>query len=245
MKLRATLLALACIALPLAARAETTVGGIAIGETIAATVHDLGMPLRVESSDTGNAFTFPSSIAYVDDDGVVRAVQTSVGTVSVVLDGKPATFAIGESTTDRADALYASVGEYSSDTLRSYRLTPQRELALFFDKATHRLTHAYYGERGALARLGILPGDDITTTVPYRAPKLRGSAVSGTSGALATIVRYEIDARGSVTNLSIAVPSSDPAADTDLLKRLAGDRYVPAQLGGRAIGSVVFRDVRR
>lgn len=240
----AFLVAVAIAALPLAARAETPIGGITIGASIAATVRELGAPQSVESSDAGNIFTFPTSQAFVDDEGVVRAAAVSSGAPSVLIDGKATAFAIGTYTSAQADAHLASIQEFSSDTLRSYALSPRRELALIFATPTHRLVRVYYGERGPLARLGILPGDDINKTVPFRAPKLRGTAVAGTTGALVTIVKLDLDVHGNVTTSTIVVPSTDVAADAELLKKLSTDRYIAAQLGGRAIGSVVFREIR-
>ena len=235
-------LALACA--PLAAGAQAPLGGISIGATVVATIRDLGLPQSVDSTDASNVFTFRTGTAYVDDDGIVRAARITSGTATIMLEGKLAAFAIGEYTTARADAQFANIQEFSNDTLRSYVLSRQRELALIFNITTHRLAQVYYGERGPLARLGILPGDDINKTVPFRAPKLRSSSIGGATGALATIVRLDIDVHGGVTKATIVVPSSDVGADAAIVKHLSDDRYLPAQLGGRPIGGIVYREVQ-
>ena len=226
-----------------AARADAPIAGIFIGHTIAATIRDLGLPESVDSTDVGNVFAFAASTAFVDDDGTVRALETNTGAPTIAIEGTLVRFPIGTFTSAQADARFANIAEFSSDTLRSYRLSPQRELVLIFERATQRLAHVYYGERGPLARLGILPGDDINTTVPFRAPLVRGTSFANMSGALTTIVRLDLDARGNVTKTTVVVPSIDPAADATIVKQLAGEHYAPAQLGGRQIGGVVYREI--
>jgi hypothetical protein len=226
------------------ALAESPIAGITIGESVTAAAKDLGPPSSVESTDTVNRFTFATAVAYVDGDATIRAVDTATGSFSVDIDGKPHTFTIGTFTTAEADAQLSSYAEYASDTLRSYRLPPSRELALIFDKATQKLTRIIYGERGPIARLGVLPGDNLLNAVPYKAPRVRTTAIAGTTGTRLTVVRIAVDRGGNPTSIDVVVPSADPAWDATLAQRMKDDRFWAAQLGGRNIGATVFRALR-
>lgn len=243
-------LALWALAAPLAARGEAPLGGVAVGSAIANAVRAIGMPSAVDSTDSGNRFVWTTpnatTTAYVDDDGMVRAVEYAplAGSVRVDIDGKAKAFPIGAYSAAQADAELASFAELATDATRTYRLSPARELVLAFDAKTQRLVRVAYGERGAIGRIGYLPADQMAKVVPYVAPKLRHSALASGTGAQATIVKYTIDRGGAVTDVAVLVPSSDAAFDTQARTALAGDRFAPATLGGRAIAATVFRELR-
>ncbi|GAC1419606.1 MAG: hypothetical protein NVSMB5_11620 [Candidatus Velthaea sp.] len=234
---------LAVITVPLAAFADAPIGGILLGSPVAAIVRTAGTPGSVESADSGNRFTFPTATAYADDDGMVRALDVSTGDVRVEVDGKPKTFSIGTYTYARAEAELANFAEFSNDSTRTYILSPTRELVLMFD-AAKKLSRVIYGERGPLARLGVIPGEDGAKTFPYKAPKVRHSALADGSGARITIVKLRVDRTGNVTDVEVLVPSTDSPFDERVVKQLATDRFTPATLGGRAIGATVFRELR-
>jgi len=226
------------------AAAEAPVGGVTIGSTIAALVRESGFPASVESMDTGNRFTFAGAVAYANDDGIVVAAETAAGSVTVEIDRKLKTFAIGTYTMPQADAELSNVAEFAADGVRTYRLSPERELVLLFDRTTQKLARIAYGQRGQLARLGLVSGDDGNKTVPYKAPRLRHTALSDGNGSRATIVKLEIGRSGDVKTVAIVVPSSDSAFDENVPKVLVTDRFIPATLAGRAIGATVFREIR-
>lgn len=235
--------AFAVLTLPLAASAETPIGGISVGSSVAAIVQNAGVPVSVESSDSGNRFTFTAAVAYADDDGVVRAIDVNGGDIRVDIDGKPKTFAIGAYAYAKAEAELASFAEFSNETTRTYILSPVRELVLVFDTAK-KLSRVIYGERGPIARLGVIPGEDGAKTFPYKAPRVRRSALTDGSGTRATIVKLRVDRGGNVLDVAIVVPSADSAFDARLQTQLLTDRFTPATLGGRAIGATVFRELR-
>jgi hypothetical protein len=57
-------------------------------------------------------------------------------------------------------------------------------------------------------------------------------------------VRLDLNRGGGVTNVTVIVPSDDPAYDTMLVQKLAHDVYIPAKLSNRAIGASVYREIR-
>jgi len=237
-------LALVTVALGTIAAAEAPIGGVTIGTTIAALVHDSGFPSTVESTDSGNRFVFPGAVAYTNDDGVVVAAETAGGSVSVDIDGKPRTFAIGTYTSGQADLELATVAEYAGDGVRTYRLSDERELVLLFDRPSRTLLRVAYGQRGQLARLGLVSGDDTIKAVPYKAPKMRATARADGTGSRITIVKLDIARTGDVKNVTVVASSGDAAFDAGVTKELMTDRFTPATLGGRAIGATIFRELR-
>jgi hypothetical protein len=236
--------AIVAFALPLLGAAEAPVGGITIGSTIAAMIRENGIPTAVETIDMGNRFAYANAVAYANDDGVVVAAETATGTVPIEIEGKPRMFAIGTYTSAQADKDLATVAEFASDNARTYRLSAERELVLTFDKTTHVLARVSYGQRGQLARMGIISGDDTLKAVPYKAPKIRSTALKDGTGTHVTIVKLDVGRAGDVKTVTVVVPSDDPAFDASLTKTLLTDRFIAAQLGGRAIGATYFRELR-
>jgi len=232
-------------ALPLAAGADTAaVAGVTLGVPIAGIATALGPPVDVASTDGGNRFAFAHVAAYTDGDGIVQAVDASAGTPRIDVDGTPHAFAIGSYALARADAELASDAEFARSDVRTYRVPPDRELVLVFADATQRLARVVYGERGAIVRLGLVPGENPATIAAYTAPRVRSTALAGDRGTDATVVRIAVDSRGNVQTVDVVIASHDVAFDAQLATRIRADRFVAATLGGRAIGRVVFREIR-
>ena len=222
--------------------AELPLGGIALGSPVSSVARTLGPPATVTSLDSGNGFAFADgATAYADDDGVVLAVDLRSGSPRVEVDGTARAFPIGSYSAARADAELADVAEFSTPTLRSYRLAPRRDLVLGFAPGSSRLERVAYGEPGQLARLGLLPGDGAAKAVDYRAPRRRGTvAADALSGTRTTVYRVAIDRAGTVQRVDVLIPSTAPAADAEGGRALAADRYAPATLDGRPIAAAVF-----
>ena len=224
----------------------------ALAAPVAALVRRCGAPARVASSNDGNHFTFSGDGAAVDalvdaDRALVRAIVVRADApqaVAIDVDGTARTFAFGTYAQAQADAELTTVADYAFGGGRAYRLDPARELVLNFDPATKRLARVAIGERGTLARLGLLPLPIDQSPFPYLAPVLEHSAVADAAGSQATIVRLDVDRFGIVRTVAVVVPSADPAFDAALAARLGDDVYAPARLGGRPIAAGVFRELR-
>ncbi len=242
---RAFAAVLFALSVPVAASAaDVPFAGLTIGESVTVAAHDLGTPSSVASTNTGNVFTFPSVIAYIGDEGDVLAGDVTHGSVRVTIANVPHSFTIGTYTSAEADTEFAGIAEFTTNTLRTYRLSSTRELVLVFDKDTQKLVRVVYGQRGQIVRLGLLPGEDFVKAVPFLAPRVKTTAIAGTSGSDVTIVRIVLDGGGNITGLTVVVPSSDPAFDASLAKRMTDDRFYAAKLGGRNFPSVLYRAIR-
>jgi hypothetical protein len=236
--------AVLALAPPAIGAAETPVGGIVVGASLAATVRENGIPTAVETIDSGNRLTFARADAYTNDDGVILVAETSSGSVAIDVDGKTRTFTIGSYASIQADLDLSTVAEFASDNTRTYRLSPERELVLTFDKTTQKLARVSYGQRGQLARMGLISGDDILKAVPYKAPRIHTTAIKDGTGTQVTIVKLDIGRDGDVKNVAVLVPSGDAKFDANLAATMSTDKYLSAQLGGRAIAATYFRELR-
>jgi hypothetical protein len=130
----------------------------------------------------------------------------------------------------------------------SFRTSAQRELVLFFDEAGKTAQELVYGERGMVARAGLLPGaSDATGTLVYHAPVLRkGGVVEYPLGAPSgtTILKLAVDKHGVVSDVALFVSSGDPALDDAAKNAAMKEVYTPAQLAGKPVDAIVFRDER-
>jgi TonB family protein len=238
----------AAVALPAAAQSD--VGGIAIGSHIGVVIASLGMPLSVDSLDTGHTWTWRTAHAEVraitDDDAIVRAVEDKPlddgDAINVAVEGKTLRVKPYGYTTQRADDDLNAVAALSSRTWRLFNLGRNRALVMLFgDDGT--LTRAVYGERGFIAHLGLITTDaELLKSMRYVAPKLRGaSSAPLTSGSHETIVKYQIDRTGAIDSVAVEVSSKDPGLDQRALQIARKTKWMPAKLNNQPVKSVVFR----
>jgi hypothetical protein len=219
---------------------------------VAALVRSYGTPASVATRDDGQHFVFSdgtaSMTALVDDDANVHAVDVALapGTAyPIVVDGTPHRFVFGTTTSIAARDELAADAETEGANFRVFRLGDNQDFVLVFDPQSSTLTHVVLGDRGALLRLGYLTDPrPQQLQFPYLAPKLRGTAIPDGTGPKATVVRLDLNRGGGVTNVTVIVPSDDPAYDTMLVQKLAHDVYIPAKLSNRAIGASVYREIR-
>ena len=223
-------------------------GGIDIGSSVAAAAKTYGMPATVTSSDSGHLWTWHTPHAELkvttDDDAIVRAVDErplDEGEAIVVsIDGKPARIKLLGYTVAEADRQLSSLAAFSSSSVRVYNLTLARQLVFFFDSGT--LTHAIYGEHGAIAQMGVLAADaELLRNQKYYAPRLRGSQSPSPGGSHETIVRSQIGTDGLVQSVQVTVSSSDPVADARALQIAKATRWMPAKYLAVPVPAVVFR----
>lgn len=219
---------------------------------LAALVGVLGTPASAASRDDGQHVVFARDgatvDAVVDDDAVVHALALSFppGTpYDARVDGAPHRVLFGVTTSAQARDELAASAETDGADFRTFRRDADSDVVLRFDPRSARLAQIVVGDRAALLRLGYEPDPTpLQARFPYAAPVLRRSAVADGAGPDATVVRLDLDRRGAVTRVAVVVPSGDAAFDRALAMRLMHDTYVPAKLGGRAIGASVFREVR-
>jgi hypothetical protein len=217
-----------------------------------ALVHLYGSPAAVASKDDGQHVTFVSGgatlDAIVDDDATVHAFALAepAGTrYAIDVGGVTHTLTFGSTTSIAARDELAADAETEGSDFRVFRRAAESAYVLVFDGGTATLKEVIVGDRATLLRLGYLgtPGP----TQPqfgFAAPKLRHSNVADGTGPQATVVRIDLDGAGIVHGVSVIIASADDAFDAALSARLAKDRYAPALLGGRPIGSSVFREIR-
>ncbi|MGB8267015.1 MAG: hypothetical protein WCE44_11860 [Candidatus Velthaea sp.] len=238
------------LASPLAARAETVIGGIALGTPLPAALQSAGKPAAARSQDNGNRISWSNARgaidAYVDDDGIVDAVVFTpppATPIAAQLDGKPHAFITGTYTADQADAQLAASAQFSDATTRTYEPENGRELVLIFDSKTQTLRSVAYGSRGAIARLGYVKADDIAKSVPFHAAILNRSAITDGGPGPAALIAYSVDRHGVVKAVNVLAPSGVAAFDDRIANGLLDDKFTPAKLGGREIASTYYREV--
>jgi hypothetical protein len=245
----AAIAALAVCAAPLAAQADTLIGGVALGTPLDALVKTMGAPAAAHSGDNGNEIVWQQAgdeTGVFVEDGVVDAIvyqPVRAKRITVDFDGKPVSFAVGTYTADQADAQLAADAQFSTGSTRTYIPAPGRELVLHFDERTNTLASVAYGERGTIARIGYINADEIATAVPYHAAILNKSAINDAATGPAALIAYAIDRHGVVTTVRVIMPSGVRPFDELLANGLLGDMFTPAHLGGREIASTYYRMV--
>jgi len=219
---------------------------------VTAIVSVYGAPVDVATRDDGQHFAFSSPTApftaIVDDVGVVHALDIAPvagETYDATIDAKTYHLVAGRTTSAQAYDQLNAYAETEGTNFRVYRRSADTDLVLVFDPTTKTLSHVVVGDRGALLRLGYLTDPTpIQQRFPFTAPALRRTAVQPGSGGQAAVFRLDLTPGGTVKNVVVVVPSSDPSLDAATARKLEGDTYVPAKLGGRTIGASVYREVR-
>ncbi len=219
---------------------------------LAALVRAYGPPSSVASRDDGQHIVFAgggaSVTAIVDDDATIHAIDLAFPagtTYALDVDGATHRFTFGATTSLGARDELATDAETEGANFRVFRRGEDEAFVLTFDPSTSTLAQVIVGDRATLLRLGYVR-DPVPNQphFPFVAPVLKRSAVADGSGPKATVLRIDLDRAGVVRNVALIVASDDPPFDQQLLARVGHDYYAPAKLGGRAIGSSVFREIR-
>lgn len=213
-----------------------------LGHSILRVVDALGMPQDVESLDSGHTWIWRTQRAYL------RFVTDDAMSVKLI-DDRP--LAPGERlahtdlfgyTKERAEG-ERGTSELSGPGFRTYDLGGGRVLELFFDDRG-KLSHAVYGDRGYVARLGLIPADrDMLHVLQYSAPKVRQTPPALSVPPM-TVVRCEIGKDGRVDAASVAVSSHDAARDRQALAFARKTTWFPAKIDNLVVKSVAFWMVR-
>ncbi len=241
---RATALAtLTGIALaPYATEAQQLAGDEMLGHGILSVVGSLGMPQDVESLDSGHTWVWHTPRAYL------RLITDDAMNVKAI-DDRP--LAPGERlahvelfgyTKARADA-ERGTADLSGPDFRTYNLGDGHVLELFFDD-TGKLTHAVLGDRGYVARLGLVPADrDMLRVLQYAAPKIRKTPPPLATTPM-TIVRCEIGKDGRVSAVSVVAGSLNAAQDRRTIAFVRNTSWTPAKFDNVPVKSIAFWMVR-
>lgn len=214
----------------------------AIGRSVFVIVEKFGPPHDVESLDSGHTWIWSTERADLrvttDDRATIKAIDDHPLTSGDRL----ASVELFGYTKERADK-ERGTADLSGKDFRTYDLGSGHVLELFFDDAG-KLTHAVYGDRGYVARLGLIPADrEMLRILKYTAPKLRRTPPS-LSGFSATVVRCEIGKNGHVDTVSLAVSSHHVVQDRLALAFARKTSWAPAKLDGVPVKSVAFWMVR-
>ena len=260
----AFLLALAVMAPALAGEDISSSAIPAVDSSIIAAIRAQGVPSAVVSNDTGHLWSWEGQDgaavrAITGDNGTIRMIDVRKAGQAIDVNLVPITrVLLGRTTLRQVDAALHNYADYTAPGMLpdhsakaevlSFRTSQQRELVIFFDEAGKTAQELVYGERGMVSRAGLLPGaSDTTQMLVYHAPVLRKGGVityPHTSASGSTILKLTIDKRGSVSQVQIFVSSGDAALDAAAKAAAMKERYAPAQLAGKPVDAVVFRDER-
>jgi TonB family protein len=226
---------------PHVVEAQELPGDATLGRGILTVVDALGAPLDVESLDSGHTWVWRTPRANVrlitDDAMTIKALDI----VPLAPGGQLAHVELFGYTKARADA-ERGTAELSGPDFRTYNAGDGRVLELFFDDGG-KLTHAVLGDRGYVARLGLIPSDrDMLRMLQYSAPKIRRTPPP--FGDASVVVRCQIDKNGHVDAVTILISSHNAALDKRALDFVQKTLWTPAKLDNVPVKSVAFWMVR-
>ena len=251
------MIAMLVLAVVTAAPVSPAFAGVTIGEPVSQVISQRGDP-AVVNTDVGTVWTWQSQGSLrltSDDDGKVVMIDVAPSSQSdptfVVPVPGHKLIAFNATRADAAKKELASFADFTAKTsfpetgapatLQAYHLDPDHELALLFDAGSKTLREAFYGERLALGRAGLLP--ELAQTLPsYQAPiltKLGGADYNSTAQGVGYI-RIAINADGSVSDATMYVSSGNATLDRVAITAAMHDEFTPAQRGGLPVASVYF-----
>ena len=222
--------------------AQELPGDTTLDRSILTVVDALGTPQDVESLDSGHTWVWHTPRANVriitDDAMTVKALDV----LPLAPGEQLAHVALFGYTKARADA-ERGTADLSGPDFRTYSVADGRVLELFFDDAG-KLTHAVLGDRGYVARMGLVPSDrDMLRMLQYTAPKIRRTPPPLAAPPM-TVVRCEVGKDGSAPSVSVVVSSHNAAQDEHALAFARKTSWAPAKLDNVPVKSVAFWMVR-
>jgi TonB family protein len=225
-----------------ATEAQQLPGDEMLGHGISSVVDALGMPQDVESLDSGHTWVWHTPRAFL------RIITDDAMTVKAI-DDRP--LAPGERlahvelfgyTKALADS-ERGTSDLSGPDFRTYNLGDGHVLELFFDDSG-KLTHAVFGDRGYVARLGFVPADrEMLRVLQYSAPKIRRTPAALTIAPM-TVVRCEIGKDGRAFAVTVVVSSHNAGLDARALAFARQTSWTPAKFDNVPVKSVAFWMVR-
>ncbi|HEY8312870.1 MAG TPA: hypothetical protein VIG51_01735 [Candidatus Baltobacteraceae bacterium] len=250
--------ALLTLAIVVTAPPVPAFGGITLGTQVSQTIAKRGNP-AVSTTDVGTVWTWQRDDGTLrlttDDDGNVRIIDLAPASSADPVIVLPAPghkhVAFNSTTADAAKQSLSSFIDFDANAafpdngapaeLQTYKLDESHELALLFDTTSHLLREAFYGERPALARAGLLP--DVAKTLPsFKAPVLQklGAADYDTPDQGVGYVRIAVNAAGGVSAATMYVSSGNVRLDRIAIASAQHDQFEPALRDGKPVASVYF-----
>jgi len=238
----------------LASSAQPAAEGIGLDLPVATAIHARGNA-AIRTTDIGHIWSWENGEgtvrAVTDDDGVVRMIDVAP------TPGHEVRFAplpradlyFNVLPVDDADRAVGRTANFSSSTrlpdtqqaalARGYQFGA-RELVLLFDAQHRLLREAFFGDRDAIARGGLLPG--ARNDHAYTAPTLKrpGGADYAADAQGVAYVRISVGKDGRVTHASIYVSSGNAQLDRIAVANAMQAVFTPAEVDGRPAPAVYF-----
>ena len=244
----------AAIVLGLAAAGAPVAEGIGLDLPVASAIHARG-PAQIRTTAIGHVWSWENGEgtvrAITDDDGVVRAIDVAPGAARTVrfaplpradlyfneLPLEDADRAVGHAAWfTRASQLPDS---QTPAIARGYHLG-NRELVLFFEAQHRVLREAFFGDRSALARVGLIPGEGEQRSFSAPALSRPGGADYASDEQGVAYVRIAVGKDGTVSNASIYISSGHADLDRIAIANAMQAVFKPAVLDGKPVSAVYF-----
>lgn len=228
--------------------------GIGLDLPVATAIHARGNA-AIRTTDIGHIWSWENGDgtvrAVTDDDGVVRMIDVAPSSGHTVRFAPlpRAELYFNVLPIDDADRAVGRAANFASSTrlpdtqqaalARGYQIGG-RELVLLFDAPHRILREAFFGDREALARGGLLPG--ARADHAYVAPTLKrpGGADYAADAQGVAYVRISVGKDGRVTHASIYVSSGNTQLDRIAIANAMEAVFTPAELDGRPAPAVYF-----
>jgi hypothetical protein len=225
-----------------AIEAQDMPADVMLGHSVMSAVDAFGMPQDVQSLDSGHTWIWHTPHAFLrfitDDAMNVKAVDDH----PLAPGERLAHVDLFGYTKARADA-ERGTADLSGPDFRTYDLGNEHVLELFFDDAG-KLTHAVFGDRGYVARLGFVPADrEMLRVLQYSAPKIRRTPAV-LAVAPMSVARCEIGKDGHVDAVSIVAGSLTPAQRVRIVTYVRNTSWTPAKFDNVPVKSIAFWMVR-
>jgi len=228
--------------------------GIGLDLPVATAIHVRGNA-DIRTTDIGHVWSWQNGDgtvrAVTDDNGVVRMIDVApaIGHTVRFAPLPRADLYFNVLPIDDADRVVGRTANFFSPThlpdtqqpalARGYQFGG-RELVLLFDAPHRLLREAFFGDRDALARGGLVPGAHQDHA--YVAPTLKrpGGVDYAADAQGVAYVRISVGKDGKVTHASIYVSSGSPQLDRIAIANAMQAVFTPAELDGRPSPAVYF-----
>jgi len=235
-----------------------------LGKPLAAIVERCGSPDEVMSLSTSNALYYSdgghlTSISFDADQ--MRARMISFTTISLPPTQPPVVWnvmlpfesgareiALGQMTLADAQSALVADADVTTRIGAAFRsTTPHNDVVLAARTSDRVVVAAFVGEHASLAQSSYIDSPLDEKPLDYMAPAPRDAWLrpqNAAPGPRATIFRIDVDAVGTVRDVTIVIASGDAAFDAATQQRLGDARFRAATLDNRPVSGTCFVQVR-